>query len=348
MQNLHITCGILLLLTVHAHAEDIAEHTIRDAVQTVLPWLEKGAQGATENNRCFTCHNHALPILALVEAQQYGFTIDQENLKRQLDHTLKHLFRGRTRYEQHQGQEGQVLTAGYALWCLQVAKIRPCETTQAVAEYLLHHQNHQAHWAKHGRRPPADGSELSATYVALKGLQAYSPMPDLPAREKRFDAVRTWLTSVEPQDTEDSVFRLKSLSLLQADVSVIQAATNQLLAQQEQDGGWSQLPKMDSDAYATGTVVATLLDEGGLQHQNPAIEAGIRYLLSTQLADGTWHVQTRAEAFQPYYESGFPHGRDQFISISASSWAAIALLRSLSAPQHNHDATSDAKTLRVP
>ena len=30
-----------------------------------------------------------------------------------------------------------------------------------------------------------------------------------------------------------------------------------------------------------------------------------------------------------YFESGFPHGKDQFISIAASSWATTALALSL-------------------
>jgi len=41
--------------------------------------------------------------------------------------------------------------------------------------------------------------------------------------------------------------------------------------------------------------------------------------------DGTWYVQSRALAFQPYFESGFPHGSDQCISNAATNWAAMAL-----------------------
>ena len=36
-------------------------------------------------------------------------------------------------------------------------------------------------------------------------------------------------------------------------------------------------------------------------------------------------MKSRSKPFQPYYESGFPHGKDQFISISASGWATAAL-----------------------
>lgn len=353
MSTTRITCGILLVLATHAQAEHVSDNSIRSAVASVLPWLEKASQGATDNVRCFTCHHHALPILALVEAKRLGFPVDQKNLDRQLAHTLAYLSQGQPRYKQNKGQEGQVLTAGYALWCLQKGAIPPDETTQAVAQYLLNHQSHQAHWTKYGRRPPADGSDFSATFVALKGLQAYSPDSDQVTRDERFPAVQQWLLSAEPQDTEDAVFRLKSLSLLKADTAVVQAASNELLAQQNKDGGWSQLSGMPSDAYATGTVLATLLHEGGLKRQAPAAQSGIRFLLNSQLSDGTWYVKSRAEAFQPYFESGFPYEKDQFLSITASSWAAIALLRSLprSTQSHetqSHEATSEASTLRVP
>lgn len=53
--------------------------------------------------------------------------------------------------------------------------------------------------------------------------------------------------------------------------------------------------------------------------------AGTQHLLRTQLEDGTWHVRSRALGFQPYFESGFPHGPDQFISAAATSWAVMAL-----------------------
>ena len=35
--------------------------------------------------------------------------------------------------------------------------------------------------------------------------------------------------------------------------------------------------------------------------------------------------RSRGFGFQPYFETGFPHGKDQFISSAATSWAAIAL-----------------------
>jgi hypothetical protein len=51
----------------------------------------------------------------------------------------------------------------------------------------------------------------------------------------------------------------------------------------------------------------------------------VEYLLKTQLDDGSWHVASRAVKFQPYFQSGFPHDHDQWISASATAWATMAL-----------------------
>ena len=51
----------------------------------------------------------------------------------------------------------------------------------------------------------------------------------------------------------------------------------------------------------------------------------MRFLLGTQLEDGSWYVRSRAIPVQPYFDSEFPHGQDQFISAAATNWAISAL-----------------------
>ncbi|MGH9612966.1 MAG: hypothetical protein ACRD4P_07800, partial [Bryobacteraceae bacterium] len=60
--------------------------------------------------------------------------------------------------------------------------------------------------------------------------------------------------------------------------------------------------------------------------KSEAYERGVAYLMRTREADGSWHVRSRAFGFQPYFESGFPHGHDQFISMAATAWSAMALM----------------------
>jgi hypothetical protein len=41
--------------------------------------------------------------------------------------------------------------------------------------------------------------------------------------------------------------------------------------------------------------------------------------------DGSWHVATRSKPVQVYFDNGDPHGKDQFISMMATSWSTAAL-----------------------
>jgi len=54
------------------------------------------------------------------------------------------------------------------------------------------------------------------------------------------------------------------------------------------------------------------------------------YLLKTQLADGSWRVESRQKfKAQPYFENGDPHGEHQFLSTAATCWATAALAQLL-------------------
>jgi N-acyl-D-amino-acid deacylase len=330
LSSIGLVLLVLVAPSIPARAADSLEPAaITAAIRAAIPLLEKGSAGSAEQRVCFTCHNQALPILALSEAKRRGFDIDEENLTRQIAHTKAHLQRGRENYLKGKGQGGGVITAGYALWALEASDSRSDETTAAVAGFLLQTQSDSDHWRHPGNRPPSSGSDFTTTYIALRGLDTFGTEQHRPEIEARVQTVREWLLKSEPKDTEDQVFQLRSLKYAEADDQAVEQAANGLIATQREDGGWAQTPEMESDAYATGTAVVALLQVGGLAADHPAIEKGLQFLLRGQLEDGSWHVATRAKPFQTYFESGFPHEKDQFISIAASSWATLALLLAL-------------------
>ncbi|PHS12998.1 MAG: hypothetical protein COA78_07530 [Blastopirellula sp.] len=301
---------------------------IRSAINQAIPLIEKASAGSAEQRKCFTCHSQAVPVLAFAEAQRRGFSIDEENLERQLQHTADHLKRGIENYKKGKGQGGQVTSAGYALWTLDAGNQQPDETTAAVAHYLLENQKDKDHWFRSSKRPPSSGSPFMTTYVALRGLDYFGTEEQQERINQRKDNVSKWLNSAEPKDTEDRVFQLQAFQYTNPDKKTQQKAATDLIDQQRKDGGWAQKSEMESDAYATGTVLTALL-ETGTSVDNEAVKRGIQYLLDTQQDDGSWHVVTRAEGFQEYFETGFPHDEDQYISTAASSWATLALLLTL-------------------
>jgi squalene cyclase len=68
-----------------------------------------------------------------------------------------------------------------------------------------------------------------------------------------------------------------------------------------------------------------LANAGVVQPNQDVYQKGVKFLLGTQAADGSWHVNSRATKFQIYFESGFPYGHDQWISTMATGWASSAL-----------------------
>ena len=67
---------------------------------------------------------------------------------------------------------------------------------------------------------------------------------------------------------------------------------------------------------------------------------GVAFLLATQLEDGSWYIRSRAVPLQPYFEGGFPHGHDQWISAAATNWAALALALSNHSQNGKYQASS--------
>jgi N-acyl-D-amino-acid deacylase len=306
-----------------------SEETVRSAVQKSVTLLEASAKEYRNQRECFSCHHQALPTLALVEARKRGFAIDEENLRAAVELTHKHLEDGRERYLDGRGQGGKADTAGYALWTLTAGEWSADETTAAVTEYLVSYQKDEDHWKRTSKRPPSEASDFTTTFLAIRGLRSFATNEQQERIAERFSKAGDWLREAKGEDTEDRVFRLRALRLLEADDAAIHEAAESLLSGQRDDGGWSQTGELESDAYATGSVLAALHDAGNIAASDSAYQRGVAFLLKSQLEDGSWHVKSRSDPFQTYFESGFPHGNDQFVSIAASSWATIALTLTL-------------------
>jgi hypothetical protein len=295
------------------------------AVAKALPLLWKGAQGHVAQRSCFACHNQGVPILAFIVARRHGFSVSQPDLRRQLEFIAAFLERNMADYQNGKGQGGQVDTAGSALLALELGGWKADATTAAVAEYLLLRDRDVDHWRTTSSRPPSEASNFTPTYLALRALRKWGTAGQKERIAKRTETVRAWLLKAEAQDTEDRVFRLWALKEAQAPGKAVEAATHELARSQRADGGWAQTEALASDAYATGSALVALHEAGGLATTEPAYRRGVRFLLKTQQADGSWLVHSRSKPFQTYFESGFPRGKDQFISMAASAWATAAL-----------------------
>ena len=292
-----LCCVGLTLLSRHfchlpaLYAEEASPTTaeITTAIQNSIPLLEKGARGSLQQRKqCFNCHNQGLPVIAMTEAKSRGIAVDSELYTELVQFTAEFLNRNRQRYREGQGQGGQIDTAGYALWTLEKGGWTPNETTAAVAEYLLIHQNQLDHYESEANRPPGEQSDFTSTYVALRGLKVFGTVEQQELIEARIERIREWLLKTEPLDNEDRVFRLRTAHLLGLPDDVIRQASSLLKNTQNSDGSWSQTAEMAGDAYATGTALVSLHEAGGLAADDPIYRSGLAYLISA--ARGGWFM----------------------------------------------------------
>jgi hypothetical protein len=307
-------------------ASATAPDNVKEAVTKSITRLEKSAAEYLVQRKCFSCHHQAMHVLTFTAAKERGFAVNEKEIARQVKFTADFLAKNREDYLKGKGQGGQADTAGYALLTLAAGNWKPDETTAAVVEYLLLRDKQRDHWQATSQRPPSEASSFTTTYLALRALQQFRPDEKKDVIDLRIDKARKWLLATKPKDTEDRVFRLQGMKAAGADKTEIEVASQELLKTQRPDGGWSQIDKLDSDAYATGSTLVALHQAAGLSVEDDAYQRGVRYLLKTQQPDGSWHIRSRSKPFQTYFESGFPHGKDQFISSAGSSWATIALL----------------------
>jgi ankyrin repeat protein len=332
--------------------------SMRQAVTRSLPLLQRADVSFQQRSGCVSCHNNSLTAMAVATAREHGFAVDERIVRDQLQATTSYLGDWSERLRQSVGIPGDADTISYVLLGLAAAHHRPDATTDAMARFLKSKQTPEGRWLIFAHRPPLESSDFQVTAVAMRALQLYAPQSDRAVYQKSVEQAGRWLTKAHPITTEDLIFQLLGLvwANTQAStaqpkdkanhvretpaaaemISVLQRGVRDLLAQQRDDGGWSQLATLGSDAYATGQSLMALREASKALAYDPAAkemrtriesayQRGVQFLLNTQLADGSWYVRSRALPIQPFFESGFPHGRDQFISAAATGWATMAL-----------------------
>jgi hypothetical protein len=277
-----------------------------------------------------------MPLWALSEAQQQGYTIDKkylavtiESLLGSKDKLLTSKIFPNPADPPDPRPQGRGLNMGLPFLAV-AARSLPSLTAgqkqslKLIAEEIVKKQQPDGSWEFFAglKRPPINESQTTDAAWIIMALQAETG-PDAPkSQHAALSKALAWLNAAKPSDLHQD----KALKVLLGvrsgkPAKAMQKTIDELLALQRADGGWSQtVPELKSDAFATGQTLY-VLSVAGFTAERPEIKKGIDFLVTTQKPDGSWPMISRSTP------DGSPGSAKLLtpITCAASSWATLGL-----------------------
>ena len=222
----------------------------RAAALRAMPVLQRSIRTFVENRGCVSCHHNSVAVLTLRTAQRYGLAVDDAVLEGVETKTFRQL-RSATAVDdavQAVGMTDPTPSTSYLLMAARAAQLPPDLATATWAARIARWQREDGHWTTSDFRPPHSSSLFTATATAVEAIRAYMPAELASERDRALQRAAAWLRTNRPRSTEDAAFRLMGLASTGASSDDLRLASTDLVALQQSDGGWPQIPGYESDA----------------------------------------------------------------------------------------------------
>jgi ankyrin repeat protein len=296
-----------------------------------------------EEQSCSSCHHQFQPAIAFAVARAHGVAIDEAVATANAPSLVSSDVDAALRFD---NVIEPALQEGYRLVAAHAAGVEPNFGTALMARFLIARQRPSGDWSGLNQRPPSSSSDFAKTAIGLRAVQLFHHRADTEAARRSVARAAAWLTSHRAPDTEGRTYQLLGLHWTGSDAATRARLARELIATQRSDGGWGSIEGRASEAYSTGEALFALHEAGGVATSDVRWQRGIAFLARTQAADGSWHVPSRlhdpARLSPAYFESGYPYGNDQFISVAGAAWAVMALAQALPPVAHPVEPTRQA------
>src|SRR5262249_10554877 len=231
--------------------------SIQTALERSVPLLQKADAVFLQNGGCVSCHHNTFTSMTVSLARKGGVKVVEQAARDQQKKIGAYIETWRERALQGVGIPGESSAISYILLGLAAANYPPEAATDALARFLKSQQGPDGAWRAFGHRPPMAPGDIQATAASLRSLQVYGPKAPRAKYDEAIGRATKWLMKAQPQNTDERVFQLFGLAWagVKPDHEIIKRDVRELLTLQRADGGWSQLPTLASDAYATGQVL---------------------------------------------------------------------------------------------
>jgi hypothetical protein len=304
---------------------------IEKATTKSLLLLQKSGYKFINANRakCAGCHHNTMTAMVAGLARQKGIpVIDSFTLHRitALENNIINVCNPNYNNEFVAAN----FIAPYTLLGLYAEKYPPNLYTDIAVDLMIGQARPDGAFLTEGARVPLESGEIHLASMAIRAIQVYATPAKKIQVNELVTRTRQFLEKSNPTEQQELAFQLLGMQWCGSSQEHKIKVAEKLKLMQNADGGWSQLATMQSDAYATGQTLYALYESGMVKPDDPEYQKAINYLLKTQNEEGAWVVATRAYPIQPFFTSGFPpYDENQYISATATNWAALALLNAL-------------------
>lgn len=310
---------------------------VQQTIERSIEYLQAECGDWLSERKCAACHHGGMPLWALSEAENQGYAIDKtfladtiESLLGDKDKLLATRVFPNPADKPDPRPSGRGLNMGLPFLAV-AAQSRPSlgegqkQSLKLIADEIVKKQQPDGSWEFFAtlRRPPINESQASDVAWIIMALQGEPKDERTESHRASLEKAMAWLDGAALPDH----IQAKALKLLVAiragkPHDTMQTTLDELLSLQRPDGGWSQLPEMTSDAFATGQILY-ILSLAGYTAERHEIQRAVSFLVATQKEDGSWPMTSRAT---PNGEPGSAKLLTP-ITCAAGSWATLGLTR---------------------
>jgi hypothetical protein len=309
----------------------ISRAEIENSVSKSYLLLQKSGYVFVERNKnkCGACHHSAMTSMVAEIARQKGIP-EVDSLTSHRITALENTIWAAANPNFNTEFITATFLAPYTLFGLYAEKYPANLYTDIAVDYLIGQQTPDGKFPAETFRVPLECGEIHLASMCIRAIQMYAApskknrVNELVARTKQF------IDNADAVEQQEIAFQLLGMKWCGSDNEKKIKVVEKIKSMQRPDGGWAQLSSMQSDAYATGQTLYALYESGMMTPDDPVYQKGMSYLLKTQDQSGAWIVATRSYPIQPFFSSDFPpYDENQYISATATNWAALALLEAL-------------------
>jgi hypothetical protein len=310
---------------------------VHQSVERSLKYLQAESTAWLNVRKCAACHHVALPLWSMIEAERQGYTVDKKFVTETADRTFgsREKMIGSRILPDPKGKPDTrpgsnmgivfVAIAGRALPSLSEGQK---QSLKLIAAEIPKKQEKEGWWRSVDDRIPIhENSAIDTAWSIMAmeaGTDASKPSPEREAITK----AKAWLDRQPPTSQQMKVFKIWMALREKKTRAELQSSLNELLALQQPDGGWRQVPEMASDAYATGQALYVLF-LAGFAAEQPQIKRGIDFLVANQKPDGSWPMLSRSTLGAERK----PTKLLTPITCAAGSWATLSLVKLVPIPK---------------